>query len=115
MLRKANSTCSEAEIIAHVFPFSELGSKMKDTAKSGRLTRVLSKSTKARLAKRMFEKLRRNTLKRAKMARNKPFPISDTSIIFTVRKAITAWAAKDFCRMIILHALTDEEQIAATL
>ena len=68
-LRKANSTCSEEAIIAHVFPFSELGSKVKNTAKSSRLIRVLSKSTTARMAKRMFEKLHRNTLnsKRAKM------------------------------------------------
>ena len=74
IFRRVKSRCNELEIMANVFPFSQMGFRTKYRTKRGTLTSALRRSTTARLAKRMFEKLRR-FLKRLKMAMNDPLPM----------------------------------------
>ena len=83
IFRRVNSRCNELHIIAH-FPFIELDTGVRFIAKSGTLMSALRRSTKARLANKMFGKVRR-FLKRAKMARKDPLPIVEMSDSVAVR------------------------------
>ena len=79
MLSKTNSKCNEVEITAKVFPLIQLVSQTKEKRYSGILMTALRKSTTARLAKRMFGKLRR-FLNRTKIAMKDPLPIIETKV-----------------------------------
>ena len=88
IFRRVKSKCNELEIMANVFPFSQLGFRTKYRTNRGTLMSALRKSTTARLAKRMFGKLRR-FLKRLKMAMNDPLPIVETNVNIALRNDIT--------------------------